>query len=168
MSPKTAFHHLLSTDPSRSALALQRILLGAVMFPHGAQKLLGWFGGYGFRGTMAFFTDTMHLPAPVAFLVIVGESVGAVCLVLGLGTRVAAALLSAIMVGAALTSHLQAGFFMNWFGAQAGEGFEYHVLALALSAPLVVWGGGRYALDTWLLRRAPSEAPVRTERAAAA
>lgn len=145
--------NLFATDTHNSMLTLQRALLGAVMFPHGAQKLLGWFGGYGFEGTMKFFTETMQLPAPVALLVILGESLGALLLIAGLGTRVAAFGISAIMVGAALTSHAGVGFFMNWSGSQPGEGYEYHLLALALSVPLMIWGGGRYALDSWVHQR---------------
>lgn len=149
--------NLFDTDPQNSILTIQRAVLGAVMFPHGAQKLFGWFGGYGFDGTMQFFTETMGLPAPIALLVILGESIGALLLIAGLGTRVAAFGISAIMLGATLTSHASVGFFMNWNGNQAGEGFEYHLLALALSVPLMVWGGGRYALDSWV--RSRLEAP---------
>jgi putative oxidoreductase len=121
------------------------------MFPHGAQKMLGWFGGYGFSGTMGFFTGTMHLPSPLAFLVIAAEFFGAIGLVLGAGTRIAALGITAVMMGAVVTSHLNFGFFMNWFGAQPGEGFEYHLLALGLSVPLMLRGGGLWAVDTWLL-----------------
>jgi putative oxidoreductase len=149
--------NLFKTDTQNSLLTVQRALLGAVMLPHGAQKVLGWFGGYGFEGTMTFFTDTMHLPAPVALLVILGESLGALLLIAGLGTRVAAFGISANMLGAVLTSHGSVGFFMNWFGNQPGEGYEYHLLALALSVPLVIAGGGRYALDSWV--RARLQAP---------
>ena len=144
---------LLGTDTNNSILTIQRALLGAVMFPHGAQKLLGWFGGYGFDGTMKFFTDVMHVPAPVALLVILGESIGALLLIAGLGTRIAAFGITAIMLGAVLTTHGSVGFFMNWYGSQAGEGFEYHLLALALSIPLVIAGGGRYAVDSWVRSR---------------
>lgn len=144
---------LFSTDRQSTILFAQRLVLALVMIPHGAQKLLGWFGGYGFSGTMAFFTDTMHLPAPLALLVILGESFGPVLLALGLFSRVSAFGISAIMLGAIATTHAQHGFFMNWFGAQGGEGFEYHLLALALSIPLTIAGGGRYALDTWLAER---------------
>jgi putative oxidoreductase len=153
---------LLSTDSSNSALFGQRLLLALVMFPHGAQKLLGWFGGYGFDGTMSFFTDSMHLPAPIAFLVIIGEFFGPLLLALGLGTRLAAFAISAIMLGAILTTHLQVGFFMNWFGSQQGEGYEFHLLALALSTALMIWGGGRHALDShWpKLARAPQRAAL--------
>jgi putative oxidoreductase len=152
--------NLLATDTNNSILTLQRAVLGAVMFPHGAQKLLGWFGGYGFEGSMKFFTDTMHLPAPIALLVILAESIGALLLIAGLGTRVAALGISAVMLGAVLTSHGSVGFFMNWYGNQPGEGFEYHLLALALSVPLVIAGGGRHALDSWVRARLETQEGV--------
>lgn len=146
-------NRFLQTDEQSWVLFVQRVVLALVMLPHGAQKLLGWFGGYGFSGTMGFFTDTMHIPAPIALLVILGESIGAVMLALGLATRLSAFGVSAIMVGAMLTSHAQHGFFMNWFGNQQGEGIEFHLLALALGLPLAIWGGGRYAIDSFLQRR---------------
>jgi len=152
---------LLSTDQSKTSFA-QRVLLGLVMFPHGAQKLLGWFGGYGFTGTMGYFTGTLHFPAPLATLVILAEALGSLGLIVGLGTRVAAFGIAAVMVGAVLTTHLSVGFFMNWFGNQPGEGFEYHLLALGLALPLLVRGGGAWALDhaaLALLTRKTSDSP---------
>jgi len=146
------FERFLSTDQDRTLL-FQRVVLGVVIFPHGAQKLLGWFGGPGFSDTMGFFTDTMHFPAPLAFLIIIAESLGALGLILGLGTRLAALGIAAVMVGAVLTSHMSFGFFMNWFGAQKGEGFEYHLLALALAMPLLVRGGGLLSMDGALVER---------------
>jgi putative oxidoreductase len=153
----TVLDRLLATDPDRTLL-FQRAVLGAIMLPHGAQKLLGWFGGYGFSGTMGFFTDTMHLPAPLALLVIVAESIGAIGLVLGAGTRLAALGIAAVMLGAIVTTHLPNGLFMNWFGNQQGEGFEFHLLALALALPLVVRGGGLASLDRVLARKHRSTA----------
>ena len=150
--PTSLCERFLSTDRD-GTLLFQRVLLGAILLPHGAQKLLGWFGGYGFSGTMQFFTDTMHLPAPLALLVILAESFGAIALVLGAGTRLMALGIAAVMVGAIGTTHLQVGFFMNWFGAQQGEGFEFHLLALALALPLVVRGGGLLAVDGALAAR---------------
>ena len=145
-------HRALSTDQDRTLLA-QRVALGLIMLPHGAQKLLGWFAGYGWSGTMAFLTDTMHLPAPLAALIIVAESLGAVGLVLGAGTRLAALGIASVMLGAIFTTHLDVGFFMNWSGALRGEGFEYHLLALALALPLVVRGGGALSVDGVLAAR---------------
>jgi putative oxidoreductase len=147
-----------ATDSSRTLLA-QRLVLGAVMLPHGAQKLLGWFGGHGWDGTMGYFTGSLGIPAGLAALVILAESLGAVALVLGAGTRLAALGIAAVMVGAA-TTHLSAGFFMNWFGTQAGEGFEYHLLALALALPLVVRGGGAYAIDRLIAARLDAPVPA--------
>jgi putative oxidoreductase len=147
----------LSTDANR-ALLVQRVALGLVMLPHGAQKLLGSFGGYGFSGTMGFFTGTMHIPAFAAFLVIVEEFFGAIGLVLGAGTRLAASGIVLIMLGAIFTTHLHVGFFMNWFGTQGGEGFEFHLLAIALALPLAIWGGGELSVDravVGVLSRAP-------------
>jgi putative oxidoreductase len=141
---------LLETAPSLQLFA-QRVVLALVMWPHGAQKLLGWHGGFGLKASLDFLTNAEHVPGPLALLVVLGESLGALALLFGLFTRVAAFGISAIMVGAVFLVHLPHGFFMNWFGNQSGEGFEYHLLALALSVPLVVLGGGRFALDTKLL-----------------
>ncbi|MDO8357690.1 MAG: DoxX family protein [Nitrospirota bacterium] len=137
---------LFYTDNNWAGLIL-RVTLGLVMFPHGAQKLLGWYGGFGFAGTMGFFTETMHLPWIVAFLVIVGESFGSIALLLGLLTRFTAASFIVIMLGAITTSHLTNGFFMNWFGKQQGEGYEYHLLVIGIAVALLITGAGRWSAD---------------------
>jgi putative oxidoreductase len=137
---------LFRTDDSWTGLIL-RLTLGLVMFPHGAQKLLGWYGGSGFSGTMGFFTETMHLPWIIGFLVIIAEFFGSLALLAGLLTRFTAASLSVIMLGAIVTSHLPHGFFMNWFGNQQGEGYEYHLLVIGIGLALLVTGGGRWSLD---------------------
>lgn len=124
-----------------------RLTLGLVMLPHGAQKLLGWYGGFGFSGTMGFFTETMHLPWLIAFLVIIGESFGSVALLLGVLTRFTAASLAVIMLGAVTMVHLPHGFFMNWFGKQAGEGYEYHLLVIGIGLALLVTGAGKWSVD---------------------
>ncbi|SLM47182.1 conserved membrane protein of unknown function [Nitrospira japonica] len=130
-----------------------RLTLGLVIFPHGAQKLLGWYGGFGFSGTMGFFTESMHLPWIIGFLVIIGEFFGSLGLLAGLLTRFTAASLSVIMLGAILTTHLPYGFFMNWFGKQQGEGYEYHLLAIGTGLALLVTGGGRWSLDRAIAER---------------
>ncbi len=137
---------LFETDDAWSSLIL-RVMLGIVMFPHGAQKLLGWFGGYGFAGTMGFFTDKMHIPWMIAFLVIIGESLGALGLIIGFLTRVCAFGITCIMLGAIGLVHWPNGFFMNWSGMQPGEGFEYHLLVLAISITLTITGSGRWSVD---------------------
>jgi putative oxidoreductase len=134
------------TDDTWTGLAL-RLTLGLVMFPHGAQKLLGWYGGFGFSGTMGFFTETMHLPWIVALLVIAGELFGSLGLIAGLLTRFTAASFIVIMLGAITTSHLQNGFFMNWFGKQGGEGYEYHLLVIGIAIALLITGAGRWSAD---------------------
>lgn len=143
---KNIVSRILNTH-SDTAMLVARLVLGGVMFPHGAQKLFGWFGGYGFSGTMGFFTGTMGIPWIFALAAILAESVGSVALILGFGTRIASAAIATNMIVAVLTSHLQAGFFMNWFGNQKGEGFEYHLLALGLAAALIIKGGGKASVD---------------------
>jgi len=135
---------IFNTDENTSALII-RLTLGLVLFPHGMQKLFGFFGGYGFSATMDAMTG-MGLPAIIVFLIIMAESFGAMFLILGFGTRFSAASITIIMLGA-LMIHLPNGFFMNWFGAQAGEGFEYHILAIGLGIASSISGGGRYSLD---------------------
>jgi putative oxidoreductase len=137
---------LFQTDDTWSILIL-RVMLGVVMFPHGAQKLLGWFGGFGFSGTLGFFTDKMGIPWIIAFLVIIGESFGAVGLIIGFLTRVSAFGIGCIMIGAIWLVHWPNGFFMNWFGKQTGEGFEYHLLVLAMSVALMIAGAGKWSVD---------------------
>lgn len=129
------------------ALTVARVALGLVMLPHGAQKMLGWFGGYGFAGTMGFFTEKMGIPAPLAFLAIVAEFFGALGLIVGGLTRVAAFGVFVTMAVAAVTSHLKNGFFMNWFGAQKGEGIEFFLLAMGLAVVAMLGGGGALSID---------------------
>ncbi|WP_207434063.1 DoxX family protein [Sabulibacter ruber] len=134
------------TDASWS-LSILRILLGVVVLAHGAQKLLGLFGGYGFTGTMTFFTDTMGLPWLVGFVIILLESVGAVALIAGIATRFIAFAYTLLALGIVFTTHIQNGFFMNWFGNMAGEGYEYFLLWIGMSLALFISGGGKYSLD---------------------
>ncbi len=145
---------LFETDEAWTGLIL-RIMLGVVMFPHGAQKLLGWYGGFGFAGTLGFFTEQMHLPWLVALLVIIGESFGSLGLLIGLLTRVTAASMALIMVGAIGLVHWPNGFFMNWSGKQAGEGFEYHLLVIAICAALVITGAGKWSVDSVIAKELP-------------
>jgi putative oxidoreductase len=141
---------LLETTNDRTALGL-RLVLAAVMFPHGAQHALGWFGGYGYAGTHRWMTTTVGAPSLLASMAIIGELVAPLLLVVGLGGRAAAAVLAAILTVAA-TTHLSNGFFMNWFGTQGGEGFEYHVLGVAIATAIMVKGSGALTLDGPLAR----------------
>jgi putative oxidoreductase len=142
------------TEDSVSFLIL-RVALGVVIFPHGAQKLLGWFGGHGLEGTLGFFTSNMGIPYFIALLVIIGEFFGALGLITGFLTRFCAAAMAIIMAGAVAMAHWNNGFFMNWSGKQAGEGFEYHILAIGISAALIISGGGLFSLDQWISKKLP-------------
>ncbi len=140
------FKKLLATVDD-STLTFMRLMLGIVFFAHGAQKLLGWFGGYGFSGTMGFFTTQMHIPAPLAFLAICAEFFGGLGLILGFLTRIAAFGVAINMLVAVLMVHMHVAFFMNWAGNQKGEGYEYHLLALALAIPIIIRGAGAFSVD---------------------
>jgi len=142
-----ALNSLFKTDNDVSTFLL-RVLLGVVFFPHGAQKVLGWFGGYGFSGTMGFFTGMLHVPALFGFLAIAAEFAGAIALILGLFTRVAALGIAANMLVAVAMVHWQYGLFMNWAGNQKGEGFEFHLLAIGVAVVLIIRGAGKWAADT--------------------
>ncbi|HEU4829697.1 MAG TPA: DoxX family protein [Gemmatimonadales bacterium] len=141
----------LFSTPGRPAPALARVALALIMFPHGAQHALGWFGGYGFAGTLGWMTDTLGFPAPLAAAAIVTELLAPIALLLGLGGRVAALGVIGIMAGAAST-HLPNGFFMNWFGTMpaGAEGFEYHLIVMALSGVVVLEGSGAFSADRWM------------------
>lgn len=142
---------LFGTRGSAWALTISRVALAVLMGAHGLWKL-GWFGGPGFENSVRFLTETLHIPGPVALVVIGLETVGAVLLAVGAFTRIAAAGVIAIMIGAIATVHLPHGFFMNWSGTAAGEGYELHLLVIAVAAQLVVYGGGNAALDPFIAR----------------
>lgn len=146
------WNKLIKTDNDVATMVI-RIMLGVVFFPHGMQKLLGWFGGYGFTGSMGFFTDTLHIPAIFAFLAIMAEGLGSLGLITGLLTRVAAFGVGVNMIVAVYMLHWQHGFFMNWFGNQKGEGFEFHLLVIAMAVALIIKGGGALSIDRILTDR---------------
>ena len=124
-----------------------RLTIGIMLFPHGAQKMLGIFGGYGFKGTMVFFTDMMHLPWLIGFLVIVIEFIGSLSIIAGFASRVWSALIIIEMIGAVITTHLNNGFFMNWAGNQKGEGYEFHLLMIGLALATFINGSGKLSAD---------------------
>ena len=139
------FKRLLQTtnDP---VFTIIRLVLGLVFFAHGAQKMLGWFGGYGFSGTLSAFSAS-GMPAPLALFVILTEFFGSVALICGAFARVASGAIALLMVGAIVMVHAHFGFYMNWFGQQKGEGFEYHLLAIGLAVAVLVRGAGSFSID---------------------
>lgn len=144
------------TDRALTGL-VTRHFLGAVFLPHGLQKTIGAFGGHGFSGTMDFMTG-QGMPWIVALLVVAGESLGALGLITGFLTRLSAFGIAAIMAGAIAMVHGKMGFFMNWDGSQAGEGFEFHLLAMGMALALVIGGAGRWSIDGLIARRLGSDA----------
>lgn len=138
---------LFNTGDGNTAATIARLTLAIILFPHGAQKMLGWFGGYGFEGTLDFFTDVKHIPRVVGLAVITIEFAGPFFLVFGAGSRIWSLLIIADMTGIIFSSHTQYGFFINWFGNQPGEGFEYHLLVIGLALSLVISGSGRLSVD---------------------
>lgn len=137
---------LMRTDDS-VGLFLVRVFLGIVIFPHGAQKVLGWFGGHGFSWTMDFFTQRLHIPAPLVVLVILAEFLGALGLIVGFLGRVGAFGTLCVMLGAIYLIHLKNGFFMDWYNTGQGEGFEYHLLAIGMALAVMIQGSGRFSID---------------------
>ena len=159
------FHKLIQTSDDLAATTI-RVVLGAVMFPHGAQKVLGWFGGHGFGPTLDAFTAQMGIPAPLALLAFAAEFLGGLGLIVGLLGRVAALGVLGVMATAAVMVHAPHGFFMNWTGAQGGEGYEYHLLAGALAVAVMIKGSGALSVDRWLTRQRAHAEPRHLPRAA--
>ena len=145
---------LLKTNDS-FAPTLARLTLGIVFFPHGAQKVLGWFGGYGPSGTYHAFTDQMHIPAVFAVLAIAAEFLGSLGLITGFLSRVAAFGIASVMVVAIAMIHAPNGFFMNWNGNQKGEGFEYHLLVIGLALIVMIYGAGKASIDKAIAGKPP-------------
>src|SRR5882724_4471602 len=133
-------------------LTILRLAAGIMIFPHGLQKTFGWFGGAGFSGQMAGF-ELSHIPAVFAFLAIMAEFLGGLGLILGALTRIAAFGLAANMVVAVYAVHWRNGLFMNWSGQQKGEGFEFHILVVAIAVVLMARGGGAASVDRALAKK---------------
>jgi len=130
---------------SQQADLILRIALGAVFFAHGAQKLLGWFGGYGWTGTVGFLNQALGIPTTLAGLAILTEFFGGIAIILGLLTRPAALGLAVTMLFAAFKVHLANGFFLDLKGP--ADGVEYVLVLFLLSLYFVVKGAGRISVD---------------------
>ncbi|MEP3209708.1 MAG: DoxX family protein [Maribacter sp.] len=149
---KNSVKQLLRTNPN-IGLSIARWTLGLVLFPHGAQKLLGLFGGYGYSATMESLTTQMGLPSMVGFSVIMIEFFGSISLILGLLSRFWAVALTGMFLGIIFTTQLEHGFFMNWFGNQAGEGYEFSLLVIGLALSIVVNGSGKWSIDRLISKK---------------
>ena len=149
---KNLVQTLLTTNPN-IGFSIARFTLGLVIFPHGAQKLLGLFGGYGYSATMESFTTQMGLPGIVAFSIIMIEFFGSISLVLGFISRFWAIALAGMFVGIIYTTQLDHGFFMNWYGDQAGEGFEFSLLVIGLALTIIVNGSGKWSVDDLISKK---------------
>lgn len=121
------------------ALLIARVAVGVIFMAHGAQKLFGAFGGPGLSAVVGMM-------GPVGYLVTIGEFFGGLGLIVGVLSRFSAASIIVIMLGAISMVHGKVGFFMNWAGSQAGEGYEYHLLAIASLLPIVIAGPGRFVI----------------------
>ena len=143
---------LFKTSSSTAPL-IARLVLGLVMFPHGAQKVLGWFGGFGIAGTYGFLTQQMHIPAALAVLVFAAEFLGSIGLLVGFLGRVAAFGIAVNLAVAVFLVHLPNGFFMNWSGQQKGEGIEFFILAIGIAIAIMIGGSGAYSIDLALTRK---------------
>jgi putative oxidoreductase len=140
------FMRRLFDTPRDIALTILRLTLGLVFLAHGSQKMLGWFGGAGFSATMGLF-ESSGIPTVFAFLAIAAEFFGGLGLILGLLTRIAAFGIFCTMVVAILKVHAVNGLFMNWTGRHKGEGFEFHLLVLAICVALMWRGAGAASAD---------------------
>jgi putative oxidoreductase len=142
-------------------LTLLRLCLGLLFFAHGAQKVLGWYGGQGFPATLGFFTQGLGIPAALAVLAIAAEFLGGIGLLFGLLTRIAAFGIAVVMSVAVVLVHAPNGLFMNWAGNQRGEGFEFHLLAIVIAITLLARGAGAWSLDRLIERGLSGEDSVR-------
>jgi putative oxidoreductase len=138
-------NRILETNSQLTGL-IARLTIALVLFPHGAQKLLGWWDGHGFTATMHYFNETVNLPYPVGVLVILIEFFCPILLVLGIGTRISSFLVFVVMAGVVITVQHRY-FFMNWFGNQKGEGAEFFLLMIGLSLVSLYEGGGIFSID---------------------
>ncbi len=142
---------IFNTDENWSQL-VTRLTLGSVLFPHGAQKMLGLFGGYGFSATIEAFTTQMQLPWIIAFLTILIEFLGAILLIVGFASRVWSLAIAFLFMGIIFTTQIEHGFFMNWFGAQKGEGYEFSLLIIGLSISTLLNGSGKLSIDNLVVK----------------
>lgn len=153
VEPTRVLARLIHTDADWAILVL-RVSLAVILFPHGAQHMIGWFGGYGFAGTHEWMTGTLGFPSALAALAISTEFFAPFALLAGILSRLSAAGVIGLMIGA-ISTHVEHGFFMNWFGAlpAGAEGYEYHLLVIAIAVAVLIRGGGAWSIDLALSPR---------------
>lgn len=149
---KKITNKIFNTDSNNIGQSIARFTLGVVLFPHGAQKMLGLFGGYGFTATADALTTQMQLPWLIACLVIVTEFLGSISLIIGFASRLWSLAILFLFTGIIFTAQIEHGFFMNWFGAQEGEGIEYSLLILGLAISTLINGGGKFSIDHQIMK----------------
>jgi putative oxidoreductase len=147
---------LIATE-KRIELLLLRVSLGVVLLGHGVQKAFGWFGGFGWSNTINYFTGTVGIPAILGGFIILIETIGALLLITGFAGRINAALMGIVIIGAFFKDHLANGFFMNWFGNQKGEGYEFDILFVAIAIVLSLKGSGALSIDRWISSKTRAE-----------
>src|SRR5688500_2420367 len=126
-----------------------RLTLGGVLLPHGYQKITD------FNNVLYHLQHDYKVPVFLAVTAILVEFIAPLLLLAGVATRIMAGLLIILMTGAILMgNHLQHGFFMNWFGNQKGEGFEYHLLAIGIGIAIIISGSGKWSVNALLFKKA--------------
>ncbi len=133
------------------AATVIRITLGLIILPHGAQHLLGWFGGFGFSGFTGWLIEVKHLPSVIAYMVPFIEIITPFFLILGYKSRIVSIIVFILFVGIIFADHIDKGFFMNWIGNIKGEGYEYHLLILSMCVSLLLSGSGKKSLDEYFV-----------------
>lgn len=145
---------ILFTDNKNSYALIARWAIAIVIFPHGAQKVLGWFGGAGLSNTIDFFSSALNIPVFLTIMVLFAEFLGAILLAIGLYTRLAALLIAFNFLGVLFTVIGFDQFFMNWSSVEAQkEGLEYFILLFGLISIVLVSGGGKASLDAKLFQK---------------
>jgi putative oxidoreductase len=144
---ETAMFQKLMNTSDDFVVTLLRLALGVVFFAHGAQKVLGWFGGFGFQASLGFFTQQMHIPAVLAVLAMAAELLGGIGLLIGFLGRVAAFGIACNMAVAVALVHRHFGLFANWLGNQKGEGYEFHIFVIAICLAIMIKGSGALSID---------------------
>ena len=139
--------HVFATYPSWSLLVI-RLGLGIIFFAHGAQKVLGWFGGHGLKGTIGYFQQALKIPPALTVLDALTEFLGGIALIVGFLGRPTAVGLIIVMLVAIAKVHGANGFFINWaMQPGKGHGFEMNFALIAMALAVLIGGAGIFSID---------------------